>query len=119
MIDSNSPISLLVRLLDVASLRNKVIAQNVANVNTPGHQRLEVHFEEALARSLNAGDHHGATRLSAQVRPGAGGAERTDGNNVDIDQEMGRLQKNHILFQLYTQVLATQLAQYRSAIQGR
>lgn len=119
MIDPNSQISLLARLLDVASLRNKVIAQNIANVNTPGHQRLEVHFEEALARSLTAGDRRGAQHLTAQVRPGAGGAERTDGNNVDIDQEIGRLQKNHILFQLYTQVLATQLTQYRSAIQGR
>src|SRR5437660_8135859 len=32
----------LARLLDVADLRHRVIAQNVANVNTPGYHRLQV-----------------------------------------------------------------------------
>jgi flagellar basal body rod protein FlgB len=57
--------------------------------------------------------------VGPQVVLGAGGAERADGNNVDIDLEVGRLQKNSLYFRVYTQLLATQLAQFRSAIAGR
>ena len=59
------------------------------------------------------------TDAAPQVAPGSGGTVRADGNNVDIDMEIGRLQKNSMLFELYAQVLSVQLAQYRSAIQGR
>ena len=45
-------------------------------------------------------------------------AERADGNSVDVDLEMARLQKNGIYFQVYTQMLANELAQFRSAISG-
>ena len=43
---------------------------------------------------------------------------REDGNNVDVDLEMARLQKNALYFKLYSQLLASDLAQYRSAISG-
>ena len=36
----------LQQLLDTGSLRHRVIAQNVANVNTPGYKRLEVRFAD-------------------------------------------------------------------------
>src|SRR4029079_13125873 len=45
-------IGLLSQTLDAAALRHRVIAQNVANVNTPGYRRLEVSFEADLARAL-------------------------------------------------------------------
>ena len=43
-------IDVLSRVLDTAALRHRVIAQNVANVNTPGYRRLEVTFEDELAK---------------------------------------------------------------------
>ena len=109
-------IELLSRLLDVASVRHDVIAQNIANVNTPGFQTLEVSFEDALRDALTGG---AGARPEAQVIAGKGGIERADGNNVDIDLEIARLQKNSLYFKLYTQLLATELAQFRSAISGR
>lgn len=118
MIQSNSQIALLSKLMDVAHLRQEVIAHNVANVNTPGHQCLEVRFEDALRQALTPGRGGHAGHVAPRVAPGVGGIERADGNNVDIDLEMGRLQKNSLLFELYSQVLSVQLAQYRSAIQG-
>ena len=42
-----------------------------------------------------------------------------DGNNVDIDFEMGQLSKNSLQYKVYAQILAMQLAQMRSAISGR
>ena len=47
-----------------------------------------------------------------------GGAERADGNNVDVDAELGRLQKNALLYNAYSQILASRIASMRSAISG-
>ena len=41
---------ILAQLLDVSELRHRVLSQNIANVNTPGYHRLDVSFEDALAR---------------------------------------------------------------------
>ena len=43
---------------------------------------------------------------------------RADGNNVDIDREIGQLNKNAMLQQTYVQLLSTYLEQMRLAIQG-
>jgi flagellar basal-body rod protein FlgB len=112
-------IQLLTRLLDVASLRQNVIAQNVANLNTPGYSTLEVSFEDALKEAMGHGSRGSVPEVKPEVVPGAGGPERADGNNVDVDLEMARLQKNAIYFQVYAQMLANDLAQFRSAIKGQ
>ncbi len=104
-------------LLDVASLRHRVIAQNVANVNTPGYRNLAVSFEGELARHLARGDGQ-SQAARPRVGEGGGGRERVDGNNVDIDAELGHLQKNSMLYQTLTQVLAVKLGALRSAISG-
>ena len=110
---------LLTQLLNVAALRHNVIAQNIANVNTPGYQTLEVSFEDALEQAGATGSDQPGASSAPQVILGTGGVERADGNNVDVDLEISRLQKNTLYFKVYTQVLAMQLAQFRSAISGR
>lgn len=97
-------------LLDAGSLRHKVIAQNVANVNTPGYKRLEVKFADELGRAT--GD------AKPQVVEGVG-PERVDGNTVDIDREMNDLTKNALLYQAVMQVLANRMSALRSAVAGR
>ena len=113
-----SQFDLLGKLLDAASLRHRVIAQNVANVNTPGYHRLDVAFETALDQELGKGEANVA-KLTPSVVEVSGGTMRDDGNNVDIDAEMGRLNKNTLLFNVYTQILASKMAAMRSAIAGR
>jgi flagellar basal-body rod protein FlgB len=110
--------NLLARMLDVSALRHDVIAQNVANVNTPGYSTQEVSFEEALQQALSQCEGGSLVAPTPEIITGTGGEEREDGNNVDIDLEMARLQKNASNFKTYTQLLASDLAQYRSAITG-
>lgn len=114
-----SQVGLLSKLLDVASLRHRVIAQNVANVNTPGYRRLEVSFEQELAQQVARQDEAGTVRLTPQVIEAGDGRQRADGNNVDIDAEMGRLNKNTLLYNVYSQILASKIAAMRTAISGR
>ena len=114
-----SQFDLLRRLLDAASLRHQVIAQNVANVNTPGYHRLDVSFEEALARELPRTDDHRMPQVKPVVIEPPDGTMRPDGNNVDIDAEMGRLNKNSLLYGAYSQIMAAKIAAMRAAISGR
>jgi flagellar basal-body rod protein FlgB len=111
-------LSLLSQILNTASLRHKVIAQNVANVNTPGYRRLEVVFEDefrkAIAAPGGAGDAHVQPRVVV-----ADGPERVDGNTVDIDREMNDMTRNALLYQAAAQVLTSRIGSIRSAIAGR
>ena len=50
---------------------------------------------------------------------GWGLATRDDGNNVDIDREIGDSAKNSLLFELYAELLSTQISQMKSAIKGQ
>jgi flagellar basal-body rod protein FlgB len=118
----NGTISLsdiLPKLVAATNLRHKVLAMNVANVNTPGYQRLDVEFEDSLEKQM----HEGSSGSSAVVKPrvieGGGSVARADGNNVDIDVEMGRLTKNALLHSLYAQLQSGDMARMRSAITGR
>ncbi|MBX9626232.1 MAG: flagellar basal body protein [Gemmataceae bacterium] len=95
-------------LLSGAALRHRVIAQNVANVNTPGYRRLAVTFGGELGRA------GGAPQVVV-----ADGPARVDGNTVDIDREMNDLTKNALLYQAAAQVASFRLAALRSSITGR
>lgn len=78
-------------------LRQKVIANNIANLNTPGYRRRDVKFEEALAKVIDA---PGGARVEdlAKVegelyRPMNTPVDRK-GNDVNIDVEVGELMKS-------------------------
>jgi flagellar basal-body rod protein FlgB len=106
-------IDVLGQVLDTTALRHRVIAQNVANVNTPGYRRLEVTFVDELTRAT-AGEGSDQPKVVEAVDP-----DRVDGNNVDIDREMNDLTKNGLLYQAATQILASRMASLRSAVSGR
>ncbi len=113
-----SQFEMISKTLDATALRHKVISQNIANVNTPGYRAREVSFEGMLKRSLqnNAGNLDDADPL---LQDTAGLESRIDGNNVDLDREIAELNKNSIMYETYTQLLATKISIMRSAITGR
>lgn len=113
-------IELLSRFLDVAELRHGVIANNVANVNTPGYKQMEVNFEEKLQRALTRGDANQWLKEKPQIVESAGAyLVREDENTVDIDQEMAQLAKNNLLYRTFAQLLAMDLNMHRTAITGQ
>ncbi len=117
----NSQFDLLGRLIDVTEVRHRAISNNIANVNTPNYQRIDVEFEKQLAKELSGstsskGD--STIRARPEMVVSQGLTPRTDGNNVDIDHEIGQLNKNAMMQQTYIQLLSTYLDQMRTAIQG-
>jgi len=108
---------MLTKLMEVSDIRHRVISQNLSNVNTPGYQRLVVNFEEELAKEIQGSSGADLTR-EPEVVPDKTLPSRADGNNVDIDLELGELQRNAMLYQTYSQLLSAQFATMRLAIQS-
>jgi flagellar basal-body rod protein FlgB len=102
----------LKHILDVSAFRHQVISQNLANLNTPFYQRLEVAFDEYATGSGGDGG------KPVAVVSDNGGEVRADGNNVSVEQEMGDLNKNTLLFNLTVQLLASRISASRAAIAG-
>jgi len=117
-VDLNRPADqLLMRLLDAASLRHKVIANNVANANTPGFVRDSVKFEHELADAMRRG------KSIFELEPVVTKDETTpvgfDGNNVTPEVEMNSLNENRILFEMYSSILASKTEMLRASIEER
>jgi flagellar basal-body rod protein FlgB len=110
---------LLARLMDGASLRHQVVSHNLANLNTPGYRRLEVDFETQLTQLIGkAGSSGEVPDVSPVVKETEGASARLDGNTVDLDREVGELQRNSMLFQTYTQLLQARIGLMRRAMEG-
>jgi len=72
----------LTSALDALALRQRTIADNIANVNTPNYHAKRVQFEDALAASVKAGDGTVAATTANSLEP-----TRLNGNNVNLDTE--------------------------------
>ena len=127
--------SLMGKGLDAASLKNTVISNNLANVDTPGFKRSEVLFEDELRKALaKTGQIQGVTTHPKHIPIGSPSVldvkpkvvlqndttMRNDGNNVDIDREMASLAENTITYTALAQMLNGDFSKIRSAIfEGR
>ena len=108
-----SQFGLLRRSLDLAQVNHQVTSQNIANVNTPNYKTKVASFEDVLAANQS-------NDSSANIKIGyTNDPMRRDGNNVDIDREIGRLNKASLLFQTYTELLSTRLDEVRRAMELR
>lgn len=134
MIYTNS-LALLEKSLDAASLRQRVTANNIANVDTPFYKSKEVSFEAELTRALQndsgfAGyrtdPRHikiGGNRTLSSVQPTVTARQDTvmnnNGNNVDIDYEMSQMAKNALLYQALVQQTNGYFQKMKMVIEGR
>ncbi|MFC3797814.1 MULTISPECIES: flagellar basal body rod protein FlgB [unclassified Cohnella] len=106
--------------LHAASLRQSVLQNNVANVDTPNFKRSDVQFEQLLSQAMNGGNSTliGKRTDARHIAIGASGSipdaqvlsDKTtvfnnSGNNVDIDSEMTKLAENQLRYNLYIQQL--------------
>ena len=121
------------RMLDAASKRQRSIASNIANIETPGYRRKEIVFEEDLQKALAGRGVKGKrTRLNhlpigrlapGEVKPRVVIPDDPDTpsgvNNVDIDREMTRLAVNQLMYNAGSRLTALRLEALRASIRGR
>ena len=106
--DAFSFVNVLNKAADASWKRNEVIANNIANVDTPGYKRQDVAFEETLRRAMSNAkyietDHKVAGLNLRTLNPTtytdySGFSYRKDGNNVDMDTENAYLASNQIKY---------------------
>lgn len=121
----------LSRQLDSAALTQRVIANNVANVNTPGFKKSYVSFGEELKRALDnkapamatshprhMGGPSDISEIAPRVEQERSTTMRYGQNNVDIDQEMVNLAANTILYDFSANALSGKLGLLGYVIRG-
>jgi flagellar basal-body rod protein FlgB len=108
-------ISLLGRALDLTSLRQRLVSENIANIDTPGYQTKDFDFASELQRAVADG---GSELQTVAVHTPQGLEQRPDGNNVSIDRESLLMAQNQLQFATTVAVLRSEFNRLQLAISG-
>src|SRR5215467_3229506 len=98
----------LERYMDLLSARQKLVASNIANADTPGYKTRDIDFQAEFRNAIDPGRPH-----VAQV---SGLKTKNDGNNVNIDRESRLLAENALRFSIASSLFRSRLRKLRSAI---
>lgn len=112
-VDSHQVI--LLRLLSATTERGRVIANNIANQNTPGFTRKTVQFEQQLEQALQRPDGD-PLKVLPKVVEDTTSPRRHDGNNVNAELEANAGSENRLLFETYAAILQGHLQMLDTAI---
>ena len=112
-------INVLDKAADASWTRNDVLANNIANADTPGYKRKDVQFETYLSNAVAGTDSLDETvaNLNATVyneQPGL--SYRSDGNNVDVSTENVELAKNQIKYYTLMNSISQEFSRMKSAL---
>jgi flagellar basal-body rod protein FlgB len=99
----------IVELLDAGlraeSLRQKAIASNIANLETPGYRRVDVRFEELVAKALDSAGKVDLSEIEPQVHQPEQTPVKSNGNDVNLEAEVGEMVKNTLRHKTYIRAL--------------
>ena len=95
--------------MDLLAARQKLVASNIANADTPGYKTKDIDFQFEFMSQLNGG--------APNVTEVSGLTVKNDGNNVSMDREARLLAENAMRFNLATNLMRSQLTLARAAIQ--
>jgi flagellar basal-body rod protein FlgB len=101
--------SQLERYMDLLSARQRLVASNIANADTPGYRTKDIDFISEFQNAAGG---------PPQVVSVGGLKVKNDGNDVSIDRESRLLAENALRFQLASNLMHQQIQAVRSAIQG-
>jgi flagellar basal-body rod protein FlgB len=94
--------------MDLLSARQKVVASNIANADTPGYKTMDLNFQaefQAAAYMQNP--------LPVEV-PDL--PVKNDGNNVSLDREARLMAENDLRFNLASTLMRGQIQNIKTAI---
>ncbi len=119
-------INVLDKAADASYMRNEVLANNIANVDTPGYKRSDVDFQSVLAAELGRTKYTPLDRKIKNVdlsklvvspyKDHANFSYRLDDNNVDIDIENVELAANQITYQGLIQSMGEEFSRMKTAM---
>jgi flagellar basal-body rod protein FlgB len=98
----------LEQYMDLLSARQKLVASNIANADTPGYKTKDIDFQTEFLNAAGGAPH---------VVEARGLTVRNDGNNVSMDREARLLTENNLRFTIATNLLRGQIRSVKSAIE--
>lgn len=133
----SNTVNLLGQSIDLRAKNQNLIVSNIANAETPNFIPKSLAFEQELQGALKNGQsgqrpsslphprhipiRGGGSSLqsvSGQVIETPAKTPGKDGNAVELEDEMGRMAENQIMFNASVQLLSKQFADLRTAIKG-
>ncbi len=105
--------------LKAEGIRQKAIANNVANMNTPGYRRIDLRFEELLAKAIESNGRIDVSEIKPEFYQPKTTPVKTNGNDVSLDMEVGAMVKNSLRHQAFMMLLKKKYAQFSAAINVR
>lgn len=100
----------LEQYMTLLSARQKLVASNIANADTPGYKTKDIDFQSELKNA--------ASGLAPNVEEVQGLTLKNDGNNVSLDREARLLAENALRFNIASNLLRSQIRIVRMAIEG-
>lgn len=100
----------LEQYMTLLSERQKLVASNIANADTPGYKTRDIDFQAELQNASSG--------LPAAVQEVSGLTVKNDGNNVSLDRESRLLAENALRFNIASNLLRSQIKVVRMAIEG-
>jgi flagellar basal-body rod protein FlgB len=97
----------LERYMDLLSTRQKLVASNIANTDTPGYHTQDIDFQSEFQKAMAD---------TPDILEVAGLPMKNDGNNVSLDREARLLSENALRFSVASSLMRSQIATLRSAI---
>ena len=110
------------KTLDAVAVRQEAIANNIANLETPGYKRVDLapNFRAELDRACSSGDPNQIAALKPSLAVDQTAvANSPDGNTVSLENEMMQLSENTMTHTLETQMLSSMLMRLKMAITGK
>ena len=119
-------IAMMNKSMDYLWKKHEIIADNIANVDTPGYKKKSVDFEQTFREKLeeaatigkNADVQQAIQNTNSRVVEEAR-ATRADGNGVNADVEYAELTRTALQYQYLVQSMSADITRYRSAIKGQ
>jgi len=130
---SVDPMTILQKSLDSLAIQHEVIANNLANIDTPNFKRSVVSFQDKLSMAISETPESPLWRTNPMhmplstkalsldnfqpdVRTVSDTIGRNDGNNVDMEMESGLMAENNLLYNSLADVTGRYIANLRHAI---
>jgi len=119
MAQSISMVDLLEAGMKAEGARQKTIASNIANIETPGYRRLDIKFEELLTKALKSSGRKTISDIEPEIFQPQDTPVKSNGNDVNMEAEVGNLVKNSLRYTTYVRLMQKKFAQIEAAISLR
>ncbi len=116
----------LQKAMDLTFRRNQAISSNIANAETPGYRAVDLHFGQELDKAFGASKEvlqktnplhmDTSSNSGSHLIQDLSGPTKPDGNNVDLDVQMGQLAFNRSRYAQAASMVRKQFSMLSNAI---